>query len=227
MAETTAIAQLLQALQAQQQGQPAAAMPLNTPAAASSQPTDVEVAIPSADFDYELQQEDLRSLMAVFGQVLGVSVNPMEGSATVTFAREESALEAVRELNGVWLRPYSQRLGVRVVSGPTTRTGRPSRESAGASASAAGGGGDGGQGKGRKQMCRLELVDVFGQEPEFNITLRMLGDNNSNILHILNEAWKLVDIHIKGTQVPHTHYQTRNSVCLCPVTLGGCMGQPT
>lgn len=51
---------------------------------------------------------------------------------------------------------------------------------------------------GRKQVCRLELVDLFTYEPDFDVTSTLLGDRNSNISYIMEQTRHKVDVSIKG-----------------------------
>eukprot|EP01066_Platyproteum_vivax_P015302 Platyproteum_vivax@DN6780_c0_g2_i2.p1 len=55
-----------------------------------------------------------------------------------------------------------------------------------------------------KQMCRLELIDIFGEEQSgFEVIPLLVGPENSNITHIISESRRVVDIHIRGKPVNH------------------------
>uniref|UniRef100_A0A0G4IBU5 RRM domain-containing protein n=1 Tax=Chromera velia CCMP2878 TaxID=1169474 RepID=A0A0G4IBU5_9ALVE len=49
-----------------------------------------------------------------------------------------------------------------------------------------------------KLLAKMELIDCFGLEPAFGIAGRLLGEKNTNMLHILKECNHQIDIGIKG-----------------------------
>lgn len=50
----------------------------------------------------------------------------------------------------------------------------------------------------KKRVCRLELVDLFGHHPEFDVATLVVGQDNSNIQYVLEEASQKVDIDLDG-----------------------------
>lgn len=50
----------------------------------------------------------------------------------------------------------------------------------------------------RKRVCRLELIDLFGHHPEFDVASLIVGQENSNIKYVLEEAKQKVDIDLDG-----------------------------
>lgn len=53
----------------------------------------------------------------------------------------------------------------------------------------------------KKLVCRLELVDLFGFHPEFDVPTLIVGADGSNIEYVLNEAKSKVDIDLDGLPV--------------------------
>lgn len=52
-----------------------------------------------------------------------------------------------------------------------------------------------------RRVCRLELVGLFGEEPNFSVASAVRGPNDSNIQYILEQAEHKVDLGIRGKPI--------------------------
>lgn len=55
----------------------------------------------------------------------------------------------------------------------------------------------------KKRVCRLELVDLFGGYPEFDVVAAVCGPNGNNINYVLKEAKEKCDIDLDGVPANH------------------------
>eukprot|EP00919_Chromeraceae_sp_WS-2016_P026015 GHVR01061509.1.p1 GENE.GHVR01061509.1~~GHVR01061509.1.p1 ORF type:complete len:261 (+),score=34.21 GHVR01061509.1:13-795(+) len=174
----------------------------------------VRVDLLDVDTHYEFNRDDILAALCNIGPISDVKLLP-DGEALVYFSNVHSAQTAMSSLDGLRV----PQLGILVLqfdSGkpigrvnilpPTaidSSSRRPPERSMGSPPPGSrfrgrSGGPAGPPRQVDKHVARLELIDCFGSEPQFGLTSRLLGDDNQNIHHILNEASNNVEIGIKG-----------------------------
>ncbi|GFE54761.1 hypothetical protein BaOVIS_021650 [Babesia ovis] len=194
-------------------------------------PIRVALYVAHATGDYRLVESDLRELFSYFGGISKLEIHSSYAAAELTLLDSAGATSAIAELNGLsisgvgTLRCTELRNGqtletvlLRTKSADHKRGSRStdaanphsdSRHAVSSSHKAA-----------LSMVARLELVDMFAFEPEFDVAATLLGPKNGNIEYVLRNSGGVVDIAIRGKPLNsappserlHVYLSSRDSV---------------
>ncbi|GBE61460.1 hypothetical protein, conserved [Babesia ovata] len=158
--------------------------------------------------DFRLVESDLEELFSYFGGTSRIYIKRYAAAAEITFTDGAQGRAAIEELNGLNIPNVGTLRCVELHNGDTLERAlakahlheqrQPSRPYH------APRGSDARQTHSTnidtkcKRVTRLELIDLFTYEPEFNVAANILGPNNSNIKYIMRNCGGKVDIEITG-----------------------------
>ncbi|CDR95335.1 hypothetical protein, conserved [Babesia bigemina] len=162
-----------------------------------------------AKSDFHLVESDLEELFSHFGGASKIDVKNDVAAAEVTLADGAAGRAAIEELNGLNIpnvgilrcvelhggetldralskaQLFEQRQSAKPYNAPRGADARVTHTNAASDTKC-------------KRVARLELIELFTYEPEFNVTATILGPNNNNIKFIMRNSGGNVDIAITG-----------------------------
>ncbi|EDO06411.1 hypothetical protein BBOV_II004560 [Babesia bovis T2Bo] len=175
--------------------------------------------------DYRFVDEDIRELFSNFGGISKLQIHPTLAVAEITHIDESGAMAAINELNALTIPGVGTLKCVELRSGqtidslianmqPFDHRRHPKGYTANPYSDTRHGTAYSSPAPVYARVARLELVELFSFEPEFDVTTAILGPQNGNIEYIMRNSDGVVDIAIKGKPLNSAPPIDRLHVCL-------------